>query len=168
MHVQHTSWWKQLLNFYHPTRETPGDCICKIGLQLFFANVLARYVASNIISSLNLNQRRLVAATVFQALDKVKPKNNKLPTFDGLRVEELACAKALLEYNVDLDSGTKQPELVDGDEFAITITPAIAILLYSMAGVDTTLMNGWRSEKELAALYGVRSLMLKCVETFAP
>lgn len=109
-----------------------------------------------------------MAATVFQALDKVKPKNNKLPTFDGLRVEELACAKALLEYNVDLDNGTKQPELVDGDEFAITITPAIAIVLYSMAGVDTTLMNGWRSEKELAALYGVRSLMLKCVETFAP
>lgn len=95
------------MNFPHPTRETPGDCSCKIGLQLFFANVLARYVASNIISSLNLNQRRLVAATVFQALDKVKPKNNKLPTFDGLRVEELACAKALLEYNVDHDSGTK-------------------------------------------------------------
>ena len=55
---------------------------------------------------------------------------------------------------------------MDGEEFAMTITPAIAVVLYAMTGVGTSIINGWKAEKELAALYAVRQLILKYMEKY--
>ena len=63
------------------------------------------------------------------------------------------CAVELREHHVARDSSTKLPKVVDDEESAITITPAIAVVS-AMTVIDNSiiLMNGWRAQEELAAI----------------
>lgn len=98
-----------------------------------FAKVIASYMKSNSIKNLQFNQRCLVAASIFRALDEIKPSEDKIPTLVGLQGLELTCAESLLEYHLDLVRG--KPQMLVHENFAVTVTPAMAVILYAMTGV---------------------------------
>ena len=76
----------------------------------------------------------------------------------------LAMANSLVETNIEF--GEDKLQLVGTEKFAITITPAITLILYAIAGIPTTLLPGWRAADELAGLYAVRQLMLASMEKY--
>lgn len=126
--------------------------------------VVEGYIDTNRLKNLKPNQRRLVAASIFHALRESKEGETVLPTFDFLQDNEVAVAMSLLQYNLEL--GKDNLTFVPHETFAVTVTPAIAVVLYACAGIPTTLMPGWKAEEELAALYAVRQLILASVETY--
>ena len=122
-------------------------------------NVVDEYIGSNGLADLTPSQCRRVAASVFRALHETKMSDLTLPTFIGLdQDKEIAVANALVQYNVEL--GKDRLNFVVDQDFAITVTPAIAVVLYAIAGVPTTLLSGWKAEEELVALYAIRQLIL--------
>lgn len=76
----------------------------------------------------------------------------------------MAVAASLVQYNVERHKKTLL--LVGREKFAITLSPAIAVVLYAMTGTPTTLMSGRRAKEELVALFAVRQLMLASMTTF--
>lgn len=141
--------WKRQLDEWAPT---------------LVSSVVEGYIDSNGIQSLLPPQRRLLAASVFHALQETKRGHLSPPDFVALKDNEIAIAHSLVQYN--LERGKNKLVLVSNESFAISVTPAIAIVLYAMAGIPTTLMPGWKAEEELAALYAVRQLMLACIKTY--
>lgn len=127
--------------------------------------VVDAYISSNGIKNINAQQRRRVAASIFRILQEVKRGHaTPPPTFVALEGKEIAVAESLVQYNVE--HGKDRLKLVDSEHYAVTVTPAIAMVLYSMAGIPITLVSGWKGEEELAALYAVRQLMLERMKTF--
>ena len=117
--------------------------------------VVDSYIVANGICNLTRNQRRRVAASIFHALSEQKPREAELIKLIGIeKPKEVTAAESLLQYNLDLEDD--KVKLVDGEKFAFTVTPALAIVLYALAGVPTILMPGWKAEEEAAALYAVR------------
>jgi len=57
-------------------------------------------------------------------------------------------------------------KLLDGERYAFTVTPAIAIVIFAMAGVPATMTPGWKAEEELATLFAVQKLYIDCIETY--
>ena len=127
--------------------------------------VVSGYIGRNGLNNLDANQRRRVAAFVFRALQQMKKDDTTLPTFEGLRHSEKPVAESLLQYN--LEGNSDKREILPSEDFAFTVTPAIAIILYSLAGVYATLVPGWKNEEEIAALYAARQLILGCMERYA-
>ena len=64
----------------------------------------------------------------------------------------------LLQLNVQLSNGTLT--LLEGELYSASVTPAIAIVLFNMAGVFTGILAGWRGEEEVAALYAALQAIL--------
>jgi len=127
--------------------------------------VVGGYVSLNGIQRLKSNQRRRVAASVFRAVKMMKQGDASLPTFSELAEDEIPVAESLLQYN--LERGVEEKvQIVSDATFAFTLTPAIVVVLYTMAGIYTALMPGWKFEEELAALYAVRQSMVQCMERF--
>jgi hypothetical protein len=121
--------------------------------------VVYRYTDSNGIQSLSEDQRRRVAAWILGALSKLKPGALELPEFQGLKASEASVAQQLLQLNLQRSRGTV--EIVNDEVFSATITPALAIVLFAMAGVFTNLVSGWRGEEEVAALYAAKQAILE-------
>jgi hypothetical protein len=132
---------------------------------LLVTKVVNRYIGENGLGGLNVSQRRRVAAFIFRALHELKKGDTTLPTFEGLGYSEKPVAESLIQYN--LEGKNTKPEIVPTEKFAFTVTPAIALILYSLAGVYATLLPGWKNEEELAALYAVRQLILKRMEKYS-
>ena len=127
--------------------------------------VVDSYISSNGIKDITAQQRRRVAASIFLVLQNVKWGHvAPPPTFVALEGKEIAVAESLVQYNVE--HGKDKLKLLENENFAVTVTPAIAMVLYSMAGIPITLVSGWKGEEELAALYAVRQLMIGRMETF--
>jgi uncharacterized protein YukE len=142
------------------------------------ATVVHEYIAGNGIQGLEFDERRVVAASVFRALEDAalwKPDSEGLvlhpPSFDGLVSKSLAMARSLVTWNVEListkpDGRQKVLELVKGERRVISVTPAIATVLFVMAGVQVSMIRGWRAEEEVAALYAARQVVLRCFDRF--
>ena len=128
--------------------------------------VVNRYIANNALADLNTIERRRVAATIFHALHKMKQGDAAIPSFSlsVLRHIEIPAAKALVQYN--LEWGVDKPQIISGEDFAFTLTPAITMVLYSLAGVDASMVPGCKVEVEIAALYAVRHLILQSMERY--
>ena len=100
------------------------------------AQVVDAYESLNAIRNLETNQRRRVAASVFRAIQNRKEGDTSLPTFSELDEPEIPVAESLLQYN--LERGVQEVQVIPEEEFAFTLTPAIVLILYSMAGIYTT------------------------------
>jgi hypothetical protein len=126
--------------------------------------VVHGYISENGIRVLEEPQRRLVAACVFRALREAPKQVASLPNFPLLHGKETAVALSLLTLNVERFSKERGLELLHGESFAISVTPAIAIVLFTMSGVQVSLVPGWRAEEEIAALYASRVMILKILD----
>jgi hypothetical protein len=121
-------------------------------------DVVHRYTDSNGIRRLSEDQRVLVAAWVMGALSKLKPGALDLPVVPGLDAIEAAVASQLLQLNVQRFNNTLS--LVRGEDFAASVSPAIAIVLFDMASVFASLVPGWKGEEDVAALYAAKEAIL--------
>jgi hypothetical protein len=122
-------------------------------------DVVYKYTDSNGIQGLSEDQRILVAAWVMGGLSELKPGAVDLPVFPGLNAIEAAVANQMLEFNVQRSNNTLS--LVRGEDFSASVTPAIAIVLFNMASVFTSLVPGWRGEEEVAALFAAKEAILE-------
>jgi hypothetical protein len=123
------------------------------------SRVMLQYEEENAVSSLRATQRRRIAAWVFAALATREKGSTMLPELDGLDRQERAVAASLLQYNVETLDGA--PALVGSNQFSASVTPALAIILYSMCGVPASVLIGWKCIEETAALYAVRRLIVE-------
>jgi Uncharacterized conserved protein (DUF2075) len=124
------------------------------------------YIAESSIPHLRRRQRALVAACVFRALDETKLGRTDLPQFPLLQIDEEAIATAFLTYHVERDPDRENAtKLLDDEEFAISVTPAIAIVLFTMAGLQVSMVPGRRAEEEVVGLHAARRLMLRRLES---
>ena len=144
-----SSVWRTQLDTWAPTLVT---------------EVVENYITSNSLGTLTNSQLRRVAASVFYALKESVKYRTELPTFHALQDKEIAAAHALVEYN--LEHGKNKLTFVGTEKYAVTVTPAIAIVLFTIAGIQTTLMPGWKAEEMLAALYSTRQLICASMESF--
>ena len=122
------------------------------------------YIASNGICNLNQKEQRRVAASIFRGLRDLKSGNPQQIDLIGINAREIPVAGSLLQFNCELVDGMLQ--LLDGERFACTVSPAIAIVLYAMLGISATLNPGWKAEEELAALFAVQQLAIKCMDMY--
>jgi hypothetical protein len=122
-------------------------------------DVVYKYTDSNGIQGLSEDQRILVAAWVMGGLSELKPGAVDLPVFPGLNAIEVAVANQMLQFNVQRSKNTLS--LVRGEDFSASVTPAIAIVLFNMASVFTSLVPGWRGEEEVAALFAAKEAILE-------
>lgn len=122
--------------------------------------VVNEYLGSNRIKSLEKKHRRRVAAWVLYELSQLKGGSTDLPGFVGLTAEgERVAAMSLLHFNVERSGNSLS--LVENREqgYSATVTPAIAIVLFTMLGVPAEIMSGWQAMEEIAVLYAVRQLV---------
>jgi hypothetical protein len=140
--------------------------------------VVHEYMADNIIQGLGFGARRVVAACVFRALEDAaswRPDSGAVvfhpPSFEGLVGAPLAVARALVTWNVELAGAKFDKEkvlkLVKGERRVISVTPAIATVLFVMAGVQVSMISRrTRAVEEVAALYAARQGVLRCFDRF--
>lgn len=124
--------------------------------------VVHQYLHSNRIKSLEKEHRRRVAAWVLYELSHLKAGSADLPAFTGLTAEgERIAAMSLLHFNVERSGSGNDLSLVENREkgYSATVTPAIAIVLFTMLGVSAEIMSGWQALEEIAVLYAVRQLV---------
>jgi hypothetical protein len=123
------------------------------------SRVIVQYEEENALSRLCASQRRRVAAWVFAVLSALEKGSTMLPELDGLDRQERAVAASLLQYNVET-RGDKLT-LVGSNQFSASVTPALAVILYSMCGIPANVLVGWKCIEETAALYAVRRLIVE-------
>jgi hypothetical protein len=125
---------------------------------------------TNGIKDLSTDRRRSVAASVFDALEEART-GTKTPEYPHpiftklLDSKEKAVALGLITSNIERVGRTV--ELVETAKYATTVTRAIAIVLFTMAGLRVSLKRDWKAEEEVAALYAVRKNMIHVFRSFS-
>jgi hypothetical protein len=106
-----------------------------------------------------------LAAWVLARLATTTTCCTDLPEFDGLTVKEREVALSLLQINLEFSREGEQ--LVRDELFPVSITPAIALVLFTLAGVPASVLSGWRAEEEVAVLYAVKERICRCWQEHA-
>jgi hypothetical protein len=114
----------------------------------------------NVATPVIVEQRRRLAAWVLARLATMKTRSTDLPEFDGLTPTEREIALSLVQIN--LEFSLEGDQLVRNELFPVSITPAIALVLFILAGVPASVLAGWRAEEEVAALYAVKEWICGC------
>jgi hypothetical protein len=129
--------------------------------------VMHRYIDTNGLKDLDWDERRIVAASVFYALKEARAGFGTgsygpifPPSFPLLRGKAKSVANALVTSNVNRIDDDRRVELFESTMPALTVTPAIAMVLYTLAGVRLVMNRDWRGAEEVTALNAVRRSML--------
>ena len=137
-------------------------------MPFIFSVVVSRYVEMNGIQSLKAEGRRCVAATVLGAVENART-SDKLnpPNLEGLNTKEKSVAWSLLDHNIEYSS-TKSPQLVRKNERPITVSSAVAVVLFSMLETSARIFTTWKAQERISALYAFRQEVLKYLGRFGP
>jgi hypothetical protein len=132
------------------------------------AGVVAEYAKVNGLKNLSDISRTRVAAWVFWVLEKTSTNDERLiqpPDFSALIRKEAAAALGLIEQNFeDVGDGFV---FVDGDRRrSITVTPAVAVVLFLLSGVESEVLSGFEAQEQTTALYAYRQQLLFLMEAF--
>jgi hypothetical protein len=139
-----------------------NDHISHIAPELI-SRVVSMYSRENGIEGLDrprgAMQKSRVAAWMFGALSLLEKDSARLPELDGLNLKERAVALSLLQFNVELRN--QRIAVSSNESYSVSVTPAIAVILYSLVGISTNVLVGWKGLEDTAALYAVRQLILE-------
>jgi hypothetical protein len=127
------------------------------------SRVVARYKRSNGIAKLPFEKRAVVAAWLFYSLGETKPGILKLPGFFGLPLLLRNVAKSLLFVNLEvvkIDEKNTIFTFANKETFAVSVSPALGVVIYSLAGVEAGITVGWESQESITILYAVRQWIL--------
>jgi Cu/Ag efflux protein CusF len=128
------------------------------------AGVVAEYVKISALMNLGVVSRIRVAAWAFWALETTSTNAEHLfqhPDFTGLIRKEAAAALGLIEQNFK-DVGDADPKR----RRLVTVTPAVAVVLFLLSGVQTEVLSGFEAQEQTTALYAYRQQLLSCMEAF--
>jgi hypothetical protein len=119
--------------------------------------VVHRYTSSNGIQSLERRDQSRVAALALGTLDSATSAPVQ-PDWSGLDALERRAVTLLLESNVVVADLT--PRLLSGEARSVSVTPAVAVVLYCMLGITARTVAGWKTEEQGAALLVSRRWVL--------
>jgi hypothetical protein len=127
------------------------------------SRVVSRYKRSNGIAKLLFENRAVVAAWLFYILGETKRDIRELPGFYGLPLPLANVAKSLLFVNLEVVKIDEENCLyiwANQERFAVTVSPALGVVIYSLAGVEAGITAGWESQEFSTILYAVRQWVL--------
>jgi hypothetical protein len=133
----------------------------------YFVGALVRcYINLNALHRLTPVRRRRVAAFVLGAVaDARDAPSLDDPDFRGLYDEEAAVALSLIDHNVAYSRNTP-PMLIEKGMRAISVSPAIALVLFTMLGVTAEVFTTWRVQQRISVLYLIRMHVLGCLDRY--
>jgi hypothetical protein len=133
----------------------------------YFVGALVRcYINLNALHRLTPVQRRRVAAFVLGAVaDARDAPSLDDPDLRGLSDEEAAVAWSLIDHNVAY-SRNSPPVLIERDARAISVSPAITLVLFTMLGVTAEVFTTWRVQQRISVLYLFRVRVLGCLDRY--
>ena len=142
--------------------------ILRTAVPLLLETVVANYAAMNGLQGLNTVYRRHVAAFVFGAVEDANDRSRlRSPDFEGMHPSVATAAWSLLNHNIEYSSVKKQkPRLVRLNERPILISPAIAVVLFTMLGGTATILPAGKAQDQIAALHAFRQEVLKILQRF--
>ncbi len=120
----------------------------KCSVPVIVASVADSYIANNALAHIAHYPKETwqVARSVFRAVDHStkRPGVAFFPQFEDLDTEQLrSIAGSVLDIHVESKQGV--PHLVKGSRFAITMTPAIAIVFANLLTINTKMSWDWHS-----------------------
>jgi hypothetical protein len=118
--------------------------------------VVHQYTSSNGIKSVDQSNLPRVAAFAFDAL--ASATDTAMPDLTHLDLDDYRAVTLLLQSNIIVVNGKSR--LLGAETFALTVTPAIAVVLFNMAGITARMMTSWKSEEQVAALFAARRWIL--------
>jgi hypothetical protein len=86
---------------------------------------------------------------------------------EGLNTKEKSVAWSLLDHNIEYSS-TKSPQLVRLDERPLTVSSAVAVVLFSMLEASARIFTTWKAQERISALHAFRREVLKYHAFFGP
>jgi len=122
------------------------------------ATVTGKYIAANGLGTLKAGEKRLVAMIVWKVLADAEYGDTKAPNLrapkesechDGDKIE--ACCHSLLDVNLESKSG--KVVLIEGQQYSVSITSAISLVLFALTGNMTCLCRNWNQFETVAALH---------------
>jgi hypothetical protein len=126
------------------------------------AKVVAKYANENGLHTLDRKHIALygklrVAAWICVTISALNKGSVRPPEFDGLSLDERDVAVSLLQFNVENRRGALQ--LVENCARSASVTPAIAVILYSLAGTPANVLIALKPLEATASLFAVRNLV---------
>ena len=103
--------------------------------------VVSSYIQANGINDLTPSKRRLVSCMVFEALNisSNSPTEPYIPKFEGLESDEKIVALSMIDTNVEIVN--RIMKLADPDLASVIVSPALAIILFSMFGISADIVS---------------------------
>ena len=130
-------------------------------MPFLFSTVVFRYAEMNGLHSLDAEQRRRVAAFVFGAVEDARDRDIlEPPDFRGLSDMEESVAWSLLDHNLQYFSD-KPPKIVRKNERSLSVSSAVATVLFSMSGASARIFTDWQAQEGISALHAFRQEVLK-------
>lgn len=117
-------------------------------------NVAYGYISGNGLRRLNNGSRRKVARAVLKVLEACEYDSPEIPPFESnrnlLSKNELSKAKSLIDVHVEKTG--LEIKLHDGHHYAVSVTPAIALVLATLLGSSASLVHRWAGFEAVVAL----------------
>jgi hypothetical protein len=128
------------------------------------------YIQGNGLKDLNGHSRRRVAQAVIKVLDSCKYDCTNIPDFEKdrnlLSEDEMLKAKSLIDVHVKKTvTGIK---LHDGHHYAVSVTPAITLVLATLLGSSASLVHQWAGFEAVVALNELFKLVREAESEVVP
>jgi hypothetical protein len=139
------------------------------------SRVVDKYVEHNGLGMLSPFQRRHVAALVLDIVEQSKANARVMatpgpgdkwyaPTFQGPAAKYRDYVSSCISFNVNyMSSGA---ELFPGQTLSVSLSPALAIVVFAVLGAPSSVLVTWRSQELIAALYIFRRMVLQFCQEF--
>jgi hypothetical protein len=124
--------------------------------------VAFKYIRANGMKDLNAKQRSKVAKIVLQAVQDAKKGDASATLSED---KDLCVASAC---NSLLDTHVEGGKLMDGQFFAVSVTPAITIVLTALMGNISNLSSSWSGFENIVALAELQHLLVVSEEEDGP
>jgi hypothetical protein len=139
------------------------------------SNVVDKYVEHNVLGGLPSVHRRRVAAMVLDIVEQSKANSRVMtkpgpgdkwyaPTFEGPAANYRDCVFACISFNVNYTS--TGAELFPGQTLSVSVSPSLAIVLFSLLGASSSVLATWRTLQRVTALYIFRRMVLQYYQDF--
>ena len=108
------------------------------------------YISGNSLKDTNDYTRRRIVRSVLKVLHSCQPRSLTLPNFEDLTPEEKIKAQSLVDIHV-LKVGAEMI-LQEGHLYAVSVTPAIAIVLAALLRSAASLQSTWSGFESVVAV----------------
>ena len=128
--------------------------------------VAFNYIKSNGLKDLDADQRRTVAREVLRALQKAKKDDpSTLLADQDIQSDDPDIRRACMSL---LDTHVQGKKLAKGQNYAVSVSPAITIVLTALMGTTASLSSSWAGYENIVALAELQRLFTASTTQVAP